>query len=193
MSSNSRWFLDTQHSFSFKAEHKIRVVLSNSKYSYILVFIQVHQYRWLKIEFITQKYSTSTVQVLVYTSMTKSSTNLRVASGGRALGTIAATGAVGGRKREPRLAGQGRHAASAAGRGVRALANGRHAAAEWDSGAHWLAASARLALVQRVVEEVDPVVRSATSHLHENTLQSSPFNSFNRVIHSIQFIRRPCN
>ena len=101
--------------------------------------------------------------------MTKSSTNLRVASGGRALGTIAATGAVGGREREPRLARHGHHAASAAGRGVRALANGRHAAAERHSGAHWLAPSARLALVQRVVEEVGPVVRSATSHLHENT------------------------
>ena len=42
MSSNSRWFLDTLHMFSFKAEHEIHVVHSNSKDSSIysnLIFI----------------------------------------------------------------------------------------------------------------------------------------------------------
>ena len=38
MSSNSRWFLDTQHSFSFKAEHEIRVVHPNSNLRTALPF-----------------------------------------------------------------------------------------------------------------------------------------------------------
>ena len=29
MSSNSRWFLDTQHSFSFKAQHEILLFTQN--------------------------------------------------------------------------------------------------------------------------------------------------------------------
>ena len=32
MSSNSRWFLDTQHSFSFKAEHENSCCSNSNKY-----------------------------------------------------------------------------------------------------------------------------------------------------------------
>ena len=72
MISNSRWFLDTQHSFSFKAEHEysIRVVHSNSNFNTVT---KKNNLQWVKIVLYSvfcttvSKYTTVLLNVVYYT------------------------------------------------------------------------------------------------------------------------------